>query len=142
VGYIYTPQRLLEGLELASNEGTLSSLALPQSRDCAQASTPSERSGSSKPLAQIARAHAAAQPDEFRVGNCAAETKGSSELKSSAGADTHPMLSRTAPSNGEVEGPDDTPDERRGRTLSYRARGAKPLTSHGPLQRLLDRSIS
>jgi len=30
-----------------------------------------------------------------------------------------------------------TPDERRGRTLSSRARGAEPLTPHGPLQRLL-----
>src|SRR5712671_1637177 len=30
-----------------------------------------------------------------------------------------------------------TPDKRRGRTLSSRARGAKPLTHHGPLQRLL-----
>jgi hypothetical protein len=30
-----------------------------------------------------------------------------------------------------------TPDERRGRTLSPGARGAKPLTHHGPLQRLL-----
>src|SRR6184192_2106175 len=31
-----------------------------------------------------------------------------------------------------------TRDERRGRTLSPSARGAKPLTPHGPLQRLLD----
>src|SRR5467141_1559239 len=31
-----------------------------------------------------------------------------------------------------------TPDKRRGRTLSSRARGAKPLTHHGPLQRLLE----
>src|SRR5438132_14230814 len=31
-----------------------------------------------------------------------------------------------------------TSDERRGRTLSPGARGAKPLTPHGPLQRLLD----
>src|SRR5207253_2326846 len=30
-----------------------------------------------------------------------------------------------------------TPDERRGRTLSPGARGAKPTTPHGPLQRLL-----
>jgi len=30
-----------------------------------------------------------------------------------------------------------TPDARRGRTLSPGARGAKPLTHHGPLQRLL-----
>ena len=30
-----------------------------------------------------------------------------------------------------------TPDRRRGRTLSPGARGAKPLTHHGPLQRLL-----
>src|SRR5947208_1928631 len=30
-----------------------------------------------------------------------------------------------------------TPDERRGRTLSSRARGAKQTTPHGPLQRLL-----
>src|SRR5437588_1808218 len=30
-----------------------------------------------------------------------------------------------------------TPDERRGRTISSSARGAKPLTPHGPLQRLL-----
>src|SRR6184192_4734967 len=33
-----------------------------------------------------------------------------------------------------------TSDERRGRTLSTGARGAKPLTPHGPLQRLLDGS--
>src|SRR5439155_15865432 len=33
-------------------------------------------------------------------------------------------------------------DQRRGRTLSFRARGAQPPTFHGPLQRLLDRSIS
>src|SRR5256884_3104914 len=31
-----------------------------------------------------------------------------------------------------------TPDGRRGRTMSPRARGAQPLTHHGPLQRLLD----
>src|SRR5437667_260067 len=31
-----------------------------------------------------------------------------------------------------------TPDQRRGRTLSPGARGAKQLTHHGPLQRLLD----
>jgi len=31
-----------------------------------------------------------------------------------------------------------TSDERRGRTLCPSARGAKPLTPHGPLQRLLD----
>src|SRR5712671_6627164 len=30
-----------------------------------------------------------------------------------------------------------TPDKRRGRTLSSRARGAKQTTPHGPLQRLL-----
>ena len=30
-----------------------------------------------------------------------------------------------------------TPDMRRGCTLSLSARGAKPLTHHGPLQRLL-----
>ena len=30
-----------------------------------------------------------------------------------------------------------TPDERRGRTLSFSARGAKQITHHGPLQRLL-----
>jgi len=30
-----------------------------------------------------------------------------------------------------------TPDGRRGRTLSSRARGAKHTTPHGPLQRLL-----
>ena len=30
-----------------------------------------------------------------------------------------------------------TPDRRRGRTLSPGARGAKPLTPQGPLQRLL-----
>src|SRR5437763_15713150 len=30
------------------------------------------------------------------------------------------------------------PDRRRGRTLSSRARGAQPLTLHGPLQRLLE----
>ena len=41
-----------------------------------------------------------------------------------------------------LKGRTEAPDERRGRTLSSRARGAKPLTSHGPLQRLLDRSIS
>src|SRR5258707_1223799 len=29
------------------------------------------------------------------------------------------------------------PDKRRGRTLSFRARDAQPLTLHGPLQRLL-----
>jgi len=29
-------------------------------------------------------------------------------------------------------------DKRRGRTISSSARGAKPLTPHGPLQRLLD----
>src|SRR5882762_5312512 len=31
-----------------------------------------------------------------------------------------------------------TPDERRGRTLSPGARGAKPQAPHGPLQRLLE----
>ena len=31
------------------------------------------------------------------------------------------------------------PYQRRGCTLSSSARGAKPLTHHGPLQRLLDR---
>jgi hypothetical protein len=31
-----------------------------------------------------------------------------------------------------------TPDRRRGRTLSFGARGAKQTTHHGPLQRLLD----
>src|SRR5258708_7809852 len=31
-----------------------------------------------------------------------------------------------------------TPDKRRGRTLSSRARGAKPQALHGPLERLLD----
>jgi hypothetical protein len=30
------------------------------------------------------------------------------------------------------------PDQRRGRTLSPGARGAKPQALHGPLQRLLD----
>jgi hypothetical protein len=32
------------------------------------------------------------------------------------------------------------PEERRGRTLSPRARGANQTTPHGPLQRLLDGS--
>jgi hypothetical protein len=31
-----------------------------------------------------------------------------------------------------------TPAKRRGRTLSFSARGAKQITPHGPLQRLLD----
>ena len=31
-----------------------------------------------------------------------------------------------------------TPDRRRGRTLSFSARGAKQITPHGPLQRLLE----
>src|SRR5438105_1401993 len=34
-----------------------------------------------------------------------------------------------------------TPDKRRGRTLSPGARGAKPLTHHGPLQRLLGAAL-
>src|SRR6266699_2885284 len=33
-----------------------------------------------------------------------------------------------------------TPDERRGRTMFSCARGAKPLTHHGPLERLLERN--
>ena len=33
-----------------------------------------------------------------------------------------------------------TPDERRGRTLSPGARGAKQTAPHGPLQRLLERT--
>src|SRR6266480_830885 len=35
-----------------------------------------------------------------------------------------------------------TPDERRGRTLSFSARGAKQEAPHGPLQRLLDVSVT
>ena len=35
-----------------------------------------------------------------------------------------------------------TPDERRGRTISLSARGAKQTTHHGPLQRLLGDFIS
>jgi len=35
-----------------------------------------------------------------------------------------------------------TPDERRGRTLSSRARGAKQTTPHGPLQRLLEVTLT
>src|SRR5207248_10844567 len=34
-----------------------------------------------------------------------------------------------------------TPDERRGRTLSPGARGAKPTTPHGPLQPLLEVTV-
>jgi len=39
--------------------------------------------------------------------------------------------------NGRAE----APDGRRGRTLSSSARGAKPLTHHGPFQRLLEARI-
>ena len=38
----------------------------------------------------------------------------------------------------ELRGRPEAPTERRGRILSSRARGAKPLTRHGPLQRLLE----
>jgi hypothetical protein len=36
-----------------------------------------------------------------------------------------------------LRGRTEAPDERRGRTLSPRARGANQTTPHGPLQRLL-----
>ena len=38
-----------------------------------------------------------------------------------------------------LRGRPEAPDKRRGRTLSPGTRGAKPLTPHGPLQRLLGR---
>jgi len=37
-----------------------------------------------------------------------------------------------------LRGRPEVPDERRGRTLSPRARGATTQAVHGPLQRLLD----
>jgi hypothetical protein len=39
-----------------------------------------------------------------------------------------------------LRGRPQAPPKRRGRILSSRARGAEPLTVHGPLQRLLDRT--
>src|ERR1700704_6545807 len=39
---------------------------------------------------------------------------------------------------GKLSGRPMQPDQRRGRTLSSSARGAQPLTHHGPLQRLLE----
>src|SRR5207244_10441027 len=49
-----------------------------------------------------------------------------------------PKQSRHVRLTVKLRGRATTPDERRGRTLSSRARGAKPLTHHGPLQRLLE----
>jgi hypothetical protein len=46
--------------------------------------------------------------------------------------------SGTCPLTVKLRGRAAAPDERRGRTLSTCARGAKPLTPHGPLQRLLE----
>jgi hypothetical protein len=69
-------ERLLEGLVLTSNKGTRVPWHVLTARRRA-APTSSERSGITKPPRQNARAHPAAQPDELRVGNCAAATKGS-----------------------------------------------------------------
>src|SRR5882762_3799112 len=65
-----------------------------------------------------------------------------------------PMTSKTSPTLTHVDlrysrmnkcgltvklrGRQEAPDKRRGRTLSSGARGAQPLTHHGPLQRLLE----
>jgi len=47
-------------------------------------------------------------------------------------------VSRTVPLTVKLRGRTEAPDGSRGRTLPPSARGAKPTTHHGPLQRLLD----
>jgi hypothetical protein len=42
------------------------------------------------------------------------------------------------PLTAKLSGRPEAPNRRRGRTLSFGARGAYPPTPHGPLQRLLD----
>ncbi len=55
----------------------------------------------------------------------------------SAALSTTPSLPHQVLLTVKLRGRATTPDERRGRTLSPGARGAKPTTPHGPLQRLL-----
>jgi hypothetical protein len=67
-------ERWLEVLALTSNEG----IFVPWRGLTARRRAPptlSEGSGTTKPPRQNARPDAAAQPDEFRVGNCAAEQR-------------------------------------------------------------------
>src|SRR5207244_8465927 len=73
------------------------------------------------------------------VAPTAAETKGSSKTRDREGLRAHVRhLSRTVPLTVKLRGRAEAPDKRRGRTLSFSARGAQPPTVHGPLQRLLD----
>ena len=63
-----------------------------------------------------------------------------------AATEAYPLLERVWWFHGAIcrltvklRGRATTPDERRGRILPSRARGAKQITPHGPLQRLLER---
>jgi hypothetical protein len=58
-------------------------------------------------------------------------------IESSAAVSTNPGLPHQILLTVKLRGRATTPDERRGRTLSSGARGAKPQAHHGPLQRLL-----
>src|SRR5205814_6603615 len=63
-------------------------------------------------------------------------------IESSAAVSTNPGLPHQILLTVKLRGRATTPDERRGRTLSSSARGASPLTPHGPLERLLEVTLT
>src|SRR5437588_11072166 len=75
------------------------------------------------------RLPARAQTEGLSDGSCPSRVESGSRLPRG-------FLSR--PLTVKLRGRATAPDQRRGRTLSSRARGAEPLTPHGPLQRLLE----
>src|SRR2546423_15330156 len=125
-------ERVLEGLPLPPNKATQFTRHCLTARRRA-APRLSERSGTTMPPRQNARGDAAAQPDEFRVGHCAAATKGSSELTRAQAPTHHPTLSRTVPLTVKLSGRAQALDWSRGRILSSSARG-DTTDFHGPLQ--------
>jgi hypothetical protein len=122
---------MVRGTGVAGKRTHLSSLALPH-RATARSSDVERKVRPSKPPTQNATADAAAQPDEFRVGNCAAVTKRSSQQAPKRATAPHSAPLPNSPSNGEVEGPDDHGRGRRGRTISQRPRRQTASASRTP----------
>src|SRR5439155_25005359 len=128
----------VRGAGVAVERGHPSSLALPPPRAGAQlrrkAKGPAQRSHRSRMLARTQRRNptnsaSVIAPRQRRALRSRLERKRRHTIPPSP--EQHPLTVK-------LRGRTTTPDKRRGRTLSSRARGAKQTTHHGPLERLLE----
>ena len=150
-------ERVLEGLPLPSNKPicvtwhclTARLRAAPTSNKAQRQTKPPKHNAPARAAAQRQRPRRRLPPDTRAVHeavqlgrrSCGANRRGNEGLSKTGdreGRRAHVQhVSRTVPLTVKLRGRTTTLDERRGRTLSPGARGAKQTTHHGPLQRLL-----